>query len=104
MQKERISERLIRPALLVIAAIFVISMTTSCCTTPVTPRLPVPEKPDFPKLTDDELQILTQCTADKAFCIIPRSIVLKYDDKVLLYRVYARECMAVIEANNKQAE
>lgn len=91
-------------ALLVIAVIFVISMTTSCSTAPTTPRLPEPETPDFPKFTADELAALAQCTKGKQMCTVPRSVILKFDDKVLLYRGYARQLRAVIRANNRSAD
>lgn len=89
-------------------AMLMILTITGCNTTPTTPRLAEPKPPDFSHLTftDADIKAILACInspVDQTACTVPRHAITTYDDLLLRYKGYARECIAVIRHNNQQA-
>lgn len=77
-------------------------MMISCSSVPVTPLLPVPVKPDYPRFTQQEIETLNACMKDdKPTCEVLDDTLRKMRDKDIKARGYAKEAVTIIETNNK---
>ena len=80
--------------------ILAVLTTISCAGSPTTPTLPVPVKPQYPKFTPAEIELLSQCKKGQTTCVATYSILQKIAIKDVMCRSYASELRSVIVENN----